>query len=224
MNADRGNDELRDLLWAMEEGPLSPEGVARIDELVRGDQQLLRQTSNKCGWCRICGLEWTAAAPGDALTRLFDVESVQHECRAVNDEGQVSDEELPVDVPQQIAPPIHPAAFPIPGPGHSFFPGGAILCHYVIAALVLGPGVLLAWNWGSPNAGRQVAKNGPALSLAKVKRIAAVNGMVDCRFRGAGTGSAGGPPALGPGAPNFPGRRIVLAGGLLEICTRAGLR
>ena len=43
MNADRGNDELRALLWAMEEGSLSPEGMARIDALVRGEQQLLRQ-------------------------------------------------------------------------------------------------------------------------------------------------------------------------------------
>ena len=43
MNGDRGTgDELRDLLWAMQEGSLSPGGVARIDELVRGDQQSLR--------------------------------------------------------------------------------------------------------------------------------------------------------------------------------------
>ena len=84
----------------------------------------------------------------DALTRLFDVESVYQACGGMNDEGHVSDEELPADVPPRIAPPIHPPSFSIPGLDPSFLPGGAILCHYLIAALVMGAGVLLAWNWG----------------------------------------------------------------------------
>ena len=64
MNADRGNDELRALLWAMEEGSLSPEGIARIQlRLSAANNSCCDSTSNKCGCCRTCGLEWTAAVP-----------------------------------------------------------------------------------------------------------------------------------------------------------------
>ena len=44
MTADRRQfDELRDLLWSIEDGSISDDGVARIDELVREDEALLRQ-------------------------------------------------------------------------------------------------------------------------------------------------------------------------------------
>ena len=68
------HDELRELLCSMEEGSVSPGGLDRIDELVRGDEKLLRYYVE---YMRL--VSDLRFGPGndrvhDVMARLFDVE------------------------------------------------------------------------------------------------------------------------------------------------------
>ncbi len=139
MNGDRGTgDELRDLLWAMQEGSLSPGGVARIDELVRGDQQSLRHYVEHMRLVSDLRFGADNGRALDTLTRLFDLELVGDQCATV--QGESSAGEAPAAGPAGLHPSflvLHPLAA---------LAGSATLCYLVVLVL-LGAGILLAGAW-----------------------------------------------------------------------------
>ena len=63
----------------MEEGSISADGIARIDELVRGDERSLRQYVEYMRMLSDLRFGVDNSRAQDALARLFDVEAVNVE-------------------------------------------------------------------------------------------------------------------------------------------------
>ena len=210
MNTDRRNDdELRDLLCAMEEGSLSPDGVARLDGLVRSDEQALRQYVEYMRMVSDLRFGADNGRAQGALARLFDVEAVGDECGIMKDECTANGRALPADAPPAIAPPIHPSSFIFRPFQVAPFAGGVLFC-YLAAAFFAGAGVLAAWIWCSSRDGASVfvawedSLRNPANIVGKITR------MVDCRWANPATAPASGTYV-------YVGRKFDLSAGELEI-------
>jgi hypothetical protein len=210
--------ELHDLLLAMEEGSLSPEGVARIDELVQGDAELLR-----------CYLEHVRLVAdlhfglGDdrvktALSRVFTLDGQQQRPTARNRQPAIRPERDFVPLPTIVIPNASGLS-----PTISSFNG--LLLSYLIAGIVVGIGLFAGWVCRMPDY-KELAGNSSRPS-EKTEReaqpvedmvfVGQITNMVDCRW-------------ADPRTEAFPrarvplGRKYALASGLMEIAYDTGAK
>jgi hypothetical protein len=158
MTTDRPpQDELRDLLWSMEEGSISAGGVDRIDELVRGDEKLLRHYIEHVRLVSDLRFGLTNRRVQDVMARLFDL-----------------DREIFVAPPiiLDLSPVRRAPLFTL----HS--PVGGFLFSYLTATLILGIGLLVGWTWKISHDRQAVL--GPARQETPL--AGRITGIVDCRW------------------------------------------
>jgi hypothetical protein len=233
----RQSDELRALLGSMEEGTFSAEGLARLDELVCGRVELLRQYIEYMRLVSDLKFGLTDARTEDVLEKMFAesgerVESVEigFETSRRPERTGTEIEDLEADLPSSAIPSIviRPAP-PIPVSPFGFnAPLGGVLFSYAVSALLVCVGMFIGWTWQISEPDRVarnqegmqsgVSSNGsPASKMVFVGRI---GGLVNCTF-------AKDKDILPPPSPNafVPlGRKYKLNSGLMEIVYDSGAK
>jgi hypothetical protein len=194
----RPHEELCQLLAAMEEGSISAGEIARIDELVRSDQRLLRQYIEYTRMVSDLRFGLAGERPQDMLSRLID---------------GVSD--VSADIPPSSLP-LRPSLFSLLSS-----PAG-IAFSYLVAAILVSAAVLSAWHWrvlpgreAAMPAPQAVAAAVPVNPEAAAMPVGKITGMADCRWVESGS-------AVRVGSPVPLGRKFMLATGLIEIAYNTG--
>ena len=210
------HDELHGLLLAMEDGSISAEGIARIDELVRGNVELLRQYLEHVRLVSDLRFGLSGERTKTVLSRVFGLDGEQERATA-GDPSWATEAE---NASRSISDDHHS--------GHSrsfaeLSPFGGFLLSYLIAAIVVGIGMLAGWMCRVSDY-QHVAGNGsrsaPAAAPAERKKSslwAASRDMVDCRWADPKTEAF-------TGARVPLGRKYALASGLMEITYDTGAK
>jgi hypothetical protein len=212
------HDELHDLLIAMEEGSLSPDGIARIDELVRADSQLLRQYLEYVRLASDLRFGQSGDLARSVLSRVLGLESEADWPGGRDRLSATEPARTSVPFPTIIIP-----TTPSLSPTLSSFSG--FLFSYLIAAIVVGMGMLAGWVCHVPDYQELLAQRPqPAPMAVETRReltsVGHITEMIDCRL----AESRDSRVEAFPGAPVPLGRKYVLVSGLMEIAYDSGAK
>jgi hypothetical protein len=189
-----GLSELDTLLVDVCEGSLADEKLRRLDAILAADPEAVRHY-----------VEFIDLL--SALTREPGVWS-----------GEDDRQRTP---PQEPAPIACPGFIVSSAPAFSSFVGSALF-SYLVAALILGMGLLVAWAWRMPDRS-QVATlpTAPVKSSTEPKTtpVGKITGMLDCRFADPSKTKN-----LRPKTAVSIGDRFRLVSGLMEIAYDGGAR
>ncbi|MEN6449786.1 MAG: FecR family protein, partial [Thermoguttaceae bacterium] len=209
----RPHDELNDLLWAIEDGSISAEGVARLDELVCKDPTLLRQYVEYARLLADLRFGLPARSARDALHQVFRGlgTSVPSETSEAADEFGASVPTPEPSVPTLLADSADPFATP-----HSSLRGW--LLSYVAATVVVGAAIVAAWFYRmSPSP--KADFNQPQIvhrDAPKPAKVGRISDMANCRL---GRSANAAHDRNGPVAR---GQTFALDSGFLEIAYDSG--
>jgi hypothetical protein len=196
MSFDRSqHDELHDLLLAMEEGSISAEGIDRIDELVRGNVELLRQYLEYVRLVSDLRFGLSGERTQTVLSRVFGLNDELDRPTAKNSPWATQAESCPLPFPTIVIQDTRGLS-----PGYS--PFGGFLVSYLIAAVVVGVGILAGWAYrvsDHQNVAADASRSTPAIARQadEVVFVGRVVSLVDCRWADSKTEA-------------FPGARIPL--------------
>jgi hypothetical protein len=208
---------LDDLLRELEAGTISGEGIARIDDLVRGDERLLQRYLERVRLVSDLRYGPDATRSREVVARVLGIDR----SRKVVPTGQGSvangDQKLlpfPVLASDDLA--------GLPANTSSF---GGMLLSYLIAGAILLAGVLLGWTLRVAErhrADETAANNRPPLQspdheVRQPRFVGRITALVDCRWSEPNTNAF-------ESARVLPGRRFALASGLMEITYDGGAK
>ena len=174
------HDELHGLLLAMEDGSISADGIARIDELVRGNVELLRQYLEYVRLVSNLRFGLSSQRTRTVLSRVFGLDGEQDRATAGDQLWATEGDSNPLPFPTIIIQDAH-------GLLPSFSPFGGFLFSYLIAGIVVGIGILAGWAWRVPDY-QNVARNGSRTVTAATQQgeemvfVGRVTDMDDCRW------------------------------------------
>ncbi len=233
MTGRQPHDELRDLLWSIEDGSISAGGIERIDELVRGDPELLRHYIEYTRLLSDLRFGLTNGRAHDVLGRLFDIDQGNDECGMMNDESPTDAQSSDIHHPSFIihhseVPNSEPLVPPIiidtsTPPGSPLFflnPSlGGWLFSYSAATVITGVLVLIFWMWKVSLRDEVAESPRPAMppSVAReMEPVGRITGTADCRWANAQTA---------PRNETVPlGRKYEFVSGLMEIAYQSGAK
>jgi hypothetical protein len=206
-------DELHDLLLALEDGSISAEGIARIDELVRGDSDLLRQYLEHVRLVSDLRFGLGSARTQITLAKVFSLDGQQEADDAGDRRPPRADDDavpFPTIVIQDM-----------PGASRTFFPLGGLLFSYLIACVIVGIGLLAGWACRMADYqdfAANTAKPAPTTVVGKGTEIVGrITSFIDCQWSD--------PQTAAIAHANVPlGRKYALASGILEITYDAGAK
>ena len=172
------HDDLRDLLWSMEDGSVTIGGLARIDELVRSDEKLLHHYVEYMRLVSDLRFGLANDGVGNVMARLFDVvQSPEAVLRQPTfDHQQLS--HLPIIL--DLSPAVGASRWSFQSPLVSG------VFSYFVAALIMVCGLLAGWALKVSSHPEIVERSGqrtPAIvEVEQSPLVGRITSMVDCRW------------------------------------------